>query len=41
MGKVARQMVEHAGVDVTVLLDKLVRARELNSPLFTTIRSSA
>ena len=26
MGKVARQMVEQAGVDVNVLLDKLVRA---------------
>ncbi len=26
MGKVARQVVEQAGVDVNVLLDKLVRA---------------
>ena len=26
MGKVARQMVEQAGIDVNVLLDKLVRA---------------
>src|SRR5258708_18021933 len=26
MGKVAKQMVEQAGVDVNVLLDKLVRA---------------
>ncbi len=26
MGKVARQVVEHAGVDVNMLLDKLVRA---------------
>jgi ferritin-like protein len=26
MGKVARQMVEQAGVDMNLLLDKLVRA---------------
>ena len=29
MGKVARQVVEQAGVNVDVLLDKLVRARVL------------
>jgi ferritin-like protein len=41
MGKVARQVVEQAGVDVNVLLDKLIRAAGAEFTAFTTTPSFA